>query len=80
MKWDSQPATRTAIRLRPDGEQIEILMDVPSSNLNSQENDIGLIIQEGWEQMGLKTLLYTPPGAEIEPAAHARKIHNQYAR
>ena len=52
-------------RLRPDGKPIEMLMDVPSSNLNSQENDIGLIIQDGWEQLGLKTLLYTPPGAEL---------------
>ncbi len=52
-------------RLRPDGQRLEIVMDVPSSNLNSQENDIGLIIQEGWEQMGIKTILYTPPGAEL---------------
>ena len=56
---------KAGYRLRPDGERLEIVMDVPSSNLNSQENDIGLIIREGWEQMGLETTLYTPPGAEL---------------
>ena len=52
-------------RLRPDGKRLKIVMDVPSSNLNSQENDIGLIIQEGWRQLGIDVTLYTPPGAEL---------------
>ena len=67
-------------RLRPDGERIEMLMDVPSSNLNSQENDIGLIIQEGWEQLGLKTLALHATRCRIESPPHARQIHDQHAR
>ena len=48
-------------RLRPDvsGLKYSWMYRVPIST--SQENDIGLIIQEGWEQLGLETLLYTPP-------------------
>ena len=59
-------------RLRPDGKPIEMLMDVPSSNLNSQQNDIGLIIQEGWEALGLKTSALYASGCRIKFAAHAR--------
>ena len=52
-------------RLRPDGKRLHIIMDVPSSNLNSQENDVGLIVQESWRRMGMEVTLYTPPGAEL---------------
>jgi peptide/nickel transport system substrate-binding protein len=52
-------------RLRPDGKRLKLVIDAPSSNLNSQENDIGLIIREGWEKLGVETTLYTPPGAEL---------------
>jgi len=52
-------------RLRPDGKRLTLVMDVPSSNLNSQENDIGLIIADGWREMGIDAVLYTPPGAEL---------------
>jgi len=52
-------------RLRPDGKRLTIVMDVPASNLNRQENDIGLIIAAGWRGMGLDPVLHTPPGAEL---------------
>jgi len=52
-------------RLRPDGKRLTIVMDVPASNLNRQENDIGLIIAQGWREMGLDPVLHTPPGAEL---------------
>ncbi|MFQ5923990.1 MAG: ABC transporter substrate-binding protein [Anaerolineales bacterium] len=52
-------------RLRPDGKRLTIIMDVPSSKLNRQENDIGLIIAEGWRKMGIDAVLHTPPGAEL---------------
>lgn len=52
-------------RLRFDGKRLTIVMDVPSSKLNSQENDIGLIIADGWRKMGIDATLYTPPGAEL---------------
>ncbi len=52
-------------RLRPDGKRLTIVMDVPSSSLNRQENDIGLIIAEGWRKLGIDVVIYTPPGAEL---------------
>jgi peptide/nickel transport system substrate-binding protein len=52
-------------RLRPDGKRLTIVMDVPSSSLNSQENDIGLIIADGWRKMGIDVVIYTPPGSEL---------------
>ena len=51
-------------RLRPDGERLSLIMDLPSSNASLHENDIGLITKQGWEEMGIETVLYTPPGAE----------------
>ena len=52
-------------RLRPDGKRLALLMDVPTSNLNRQENDIGLIVEKGWEALGIEATLHTPPGAEL---------------
>ncbi|MFQ6040865.1 MAG: ABC transporter substrate-binding protein, partial [Candidatus Poribacteria bacterium] len=52
-------------RLRPDGKRLTLVMDVPSSNLNRQENDQGLIIAEGWRKLGSDAVLHTPPGAEL---------------
>jgi len=52
-------------RLRPDGKRLDVVMDVPSSKLNAQENDIGLIIVDGWRKMGIYAILHTPPGAEL---------------
>ena len=56
---------KRGIRLREDGQPLQIVMDMPSSNLNRQENDIGLIIADGWREMGLEVILNTPPGAEL---------------
>ena len=52
-------------RLRTDGQALQLVMDMPSSNLNRQENDIGLIIADGWRAMGIEVVLNTPPGAEL---------------
>ena len=52
-------------RLRPDGKRLTIVMDVPSSTLNRQENDQGLIIAEDWRKIGIDAVLHTPPGAEL---------------
>ena len=52
-------------RLRVDGQPLQLVMDMPSSNLNRQENDIGLIIADGWRAMGINVILNTPPGAEL---------------
>jgi len=56
---------REGYRLRSDSKRLTIIMDVPSSKLNRQENDIGLIIAEGWRKMGIDAVLHTPPGAEL---------------
>ena len=53
-------------RLRPDGKRLTIVLDAPSSNLVVHENDIALIIAEGWRQLGIDVLLYTPPGSELK--------------
>jgi peptide/nickel transport system substrate-binding protein len=52
-------------RLRPDGKRLTILMDFPSSRDNIQENDIGLIVAEGWRKLGIDGVIHTPPGAEL---------------
>lgn len=53
-------------RLRPDGQRLTMVFDVPSSKNIPYENDIGLIIAEGWREMGLDIVIYTPPGAELK--------------
>jgi peptide/nickel transport system substrate-binding protein len=51
-------------RLRPDGQRLSLVMDVPTSSVSRHENDIALIIQQGWGDLGIETVLHTPPGAE----------------
>lgn len=53
-------------RLRPDGRRLTLVFDLPSSNLNRHENDIGLIAAEGWRKLGIDVVIYTPPGAELK--------------
>ncbi len=53
-------------RLRPDGKRLEIIMDVPAAAHVAHENDIGLIVAEGWRALGLDILIYTPPQAELK--------------
>ncbi|MHC4198681.1 MAG: ABC transporter substrate-binding protein [Planctomycetota bacterium] len=52
-------------RLRPDGKRLTIIIDVPSSGLNIQENDTALIVAEGWRGLGIDAVMHTPPGAEL---------------
>jgi len=52
-------------RLRPDGQRLTLIMDFPSSKQSIQENDIGLIIAEGWRKLGIDAVIHTPPGAEL---------------
>ncbi|HUU23156.1 MAG TPA: ABC transporter substrate-binding protein [Phycisphaerae bacterium] len=51
-------------RLRRDGERLTLVMDVTDASGNRMENDMGLIIAEGWRRMGIDAIIYTPPGAE----------------
>ena len=53
-------------RLRPDGKRLTIVMDVPAAAHIAHENDVGLIIAEGWRELGLDVVIYTPPGAELK--------------
>jgi peptide/nickel transport system substrate-binding protein len=53
-------------RLRPDGKRLSIVFDIPSSSVVSHDNDIGLIVAEGWRALGIKIIIYTPPGAELK--------------
>ncbi|MBI4557529.1 MAG: ABC transporter substrate-binding protein [Candidatus Hydrogenedentes bacterium] len=53
-------------RLRPDGRRLTLLMDVPSSGLNAQENDVGVIVAENWRALGIDTVLHTPSATELE--------------
>ncbi len=53
-------------RLRPDGQRLSIVLDTPASAIIVQENDIGLILAEGWEAMGIEIVIFTPPGAELK--------------
>ena len=39
---------------------------MPTAKTVPYENDIGLIVAEGWEQLGIKIVIYTPPGAELK--------------
>jgi len=53
-------------RLRPDGKRLSMVFDVPTAKTVPYENDIGLIVAEGWEQLGIEIVIYTPPGAELK--------------
>ena len=53
-------------RLRPDGKRLTIVMDVPTAAHIAHENDVGLIVAEGWRDLGLDVIIYTPPGAELK--------------
>lgn len=53
-------------RLRPDGKRLSFVMDLPSASLGAQHNDIGLIVAEGWNQLGIETIIYTPSLAELD--------------
>ncbi len=53
-------------RLRPDGKRLTLIIDVPAAAHIAHENDIGLIIAEGWRDLGLDVIVYTPPGAELK--------------
>jgi len=53
-------------RLRPDGKRLTMVFDVPTAKTVPYENDIGLIVAEGWEQLGIEIVIYTPPGAELK--------------
>ena len=65
MKWDSQHAIRTVTGYGQMANGLRYSWTYPVLTLTVRKNDIGLIIQDGWEQLGFKTLLYTPPGAEL---------------
>jgi peptide/nickel transport system substrate-binding protein len=53
-------------RVRPDGQRLSIVLDTPSSKNIVHENDIALIVAEGWEALGIEVVIYTPPGAELK--------------
>lgn len=53
-------------RLRPDGKRLSMVLDMPASTHIVHENDIGLIIAEGWEALGIEVVIFTPPGAELK--------------
>ena len=53
------------VRLRPDGKPLTLIMDFPSSRESVQENDIGLIVADGWRKLGIDAIIHTPPGAEL---------------
>lgn len=53
-------------RLRSDGKRISLIVDVPAASHIAHENDVGLILAEGWRALGLEIVVYTPPGAELK--------------
>ncbi len=53
-------------RLRPDGKRLSFIMDLPSSNLSSQHNDVGLIVAEGWRELGIQAIPFTPSVSELD--------------
>jgi len=57
---------KEGFRLRPDGKRLSIVMDIPAASHISHENDIGLIVAEGWRKIGIDVIIYTPPGAELK--------------
>ena len=53
-------------RLRPDGQRLTLVLDAPAAAHIAHENDVALIVAEGWRELGLDVLVYTPPGAELK--------------
>ncbi|MBM3264271.1 MAG: ABC transporter substrate-binding protein [candidate division Zixibacteria bacterium] len=53
-------------RLRPDGKRLSMVLDAPASAVALAENDVALIIADGWRKIGIDVVLYTPPGAELK--------------
>lgn len=51
-------------RLLPNGQRLRIVMDVPSAQIQAQENDEALIIAENWRKMGIEVIIHTPPPTE----------------
>lgn len=52
-------------RMRPDGKRLSVVMDTSSSADVRQYNDVALIVAEGWEAIGIETIVYTPPSTEM---------------
>ena len=53
-------------RLRPDGRRLTLVLDAPAAAHIAHENDVALIVAEGWRELGMEVIVYTPPGAELK--------------
>jgi len=52
------------VRLRPDGKRLKILIDMRGEN--PIYADTSIIVKEGWQQLGLEPVVYTPQFTELD--------------
>lgn len=55
---------RDGVRLRPDGERLEILIDMRGDT--PFYADASIIIKEGWQQLGIEPIIFTPQFTELD--------------
>jgi peptide/nickel transport system substrate-binding protein len=50
-------------RLRPDGQRLSLLYDLPPQNTSNPDTDSALIVTDGWRQLGIEVILKNWPAA-----------------
>jgi peptide/nickel transport system substrate-binding protein len=57
-------------RLRPDGKRLSLVFEVSADAKIGPEPDEAVIIQDGWQKLGIEVIISTPPGAEFSNRQH----------
>lgn len=72
---DEMGLTRDAAgyRMRPDGNRVSLLIDLPPQNVSSPDTDEAVIVAEGWRNLGIEVVLHNWPAAEVDVRHHTGK-------
>jgi peptide/nickel transport system substrate-binding protein len=52
-------------RLRPDGKRLTLIFTAPAAAAARKENDEAMMVSDEWKKLGIKVIINTPPGPEI---------------